>query len=54
MQFKFSAGPTCFFFEAHPDLLKLLDYFLIHQAGVSERRAFIYYLDRASLMEHLL
>ena len=27
---------------------------MIHQAGVSKRRAFIYYLDRASLVEHLL
>jgi hypothetical protein len=43
-----------FFFEARPNSLKLLDQFLVYQSGVSERRAFVFYLHRASLMEHLL
>jgi hypothetical protein len=34
--------------------LKFLDYFLIHHAGISERRALTLYLDWTSLMEHLL
>ena len=53
-QLQFSAGPVRFFFEAHPNSLKLLDQFRFRQAGVSERRAFSFYLDRASLVEHLL
>ena len=41
-------------FETRPNSLKLLDYFLMHQAGVSERRAFTLYLDWAALMHYLL
>lgn len=54
MQFQFSAGSACFLFEEQPDFLKFLDQFLIHQVGISERWAFIDYLNRASLVEHLL
>lgn len=53
-QLQFSAGPARFFFQAHPNSLKLLDEFRVRQAGVSERRTFSFYLDRASLMEHIL
>jgi hypothetical protein len=53
-QLQLSAGPTRFFFEAHPNSLKFLDQFLVHQTGESEGRAFIFYVHRAPLVEHLL
>ena len=53
-QLQFSAGPARFFFQAHPNSLKLLDEFRFRQAGVSERRTFSFYLNRASLVEHIL